>query len=92
MAPNLSAAQRHGSVWFDVSGFGRLRRDFMVDDPEALFKAPETHAAHLVRQVRLLDKTLPNSEINCRPVKIDLVVCGVRRILDGSGRVLFEQK
>jgi hypothetical protein len=74
--------QRHGSVWFEVSGFGRIRRDFLVDTPDDLANHPRELAHAVAGQIMLLDARLPKKEHLCRPVKIDILGAGHRRIYD----------
>lgn len=91
--PDMGPDHRHGSVWFDVSGFGRVRRDFVVDYPDILANDMLAHANQIARQIMLIDPTLPKKETNCCPVKIDIVVDGFRRIFEyGTLRILFEQQ
>jgi len=78
--PNMSADQRHGVAWFNVSGFGIQKRDFMVDLPELLEQPTKELVHDVFRQIAILDKTLPKKEINCRPVNIDLMVGNTRRV------------
>jgi hypothetical protein len=83
---------RHGSVWFDVSGFGRVRRDFVVDEPDVLAVNAEQFANDVARQIMLIDRTLPKREENCRPVKIDILGAGVRRVYElDTFKVVLEE-
>lgn len=80
MCPDMNPTVRHGSIWFDVSGFGRLRRDFVVNHPDKLFDEAVDLARGVARQVMILDHTLPKKISNCRPVKIDIRSGGKRRV------------
>jgi len=82
MNPNLDPSQKHGSVWFDVSGFGRLRRDFVVDEPELLALNAKSLGNQIAQQVMLLDSTLPKKEHICIPVQIDIRGAGMRQVYD----------
>lgn len=79
MAPH----KRHGSVVFNVSGFGYTRRDFIVDDPDILHRQTKELAPVVIDQIILIDNTLPKKPANCKPVLIDITVNGCRRIYDG---------
>lgn len=92
MCPDMHPKLRHGTVWFEVSGFGRVRRDFLVDEPEALAKNVEVFAPEVISQIRLLDNTLPKKEKLCKPVMLDILGDGVRRIYRAEDySVMFEQ-
>lgn len=80
--PDMHPDLRHGSVWFEVSGFGRLKRDFMVNLPELLAAQSDQLALPVARQIMLLDRSLPKKEHVCKPVKIDIRVAGMRRVYD----------
>jgi hypothetical protein len=80
--PNMHPDQRHGTVYFNVSGFGRLRRDFIVDLPNDLLQAPRRFATDVAQQIMLIDPTLPKREALCRPVLMDIAFGGQKRVLD----------
>ena len=93
MNPNLDPHQKHGSVWFDVSGFGRLRRDFVVDEPEFLALNAKSLGIQVAQQVMLLDRTLPKKEHVCIPVQIDIRGAGMRQVYDlRTFEMLLNQK
>lgn len=91
--PDMHPALSHGSVWFDVSGFGRLKREFMVNLPELLVAKSDTLALPVAQQIMWLDRTLPKKEHVCKPVKIDIRVAGMRRVYDlVTLEVMFDQR
>lgn len=93
MNPDMHPDQRHGSVWFDVTGFGEQRRDFVINEPDRLAKNVEELAKTVAQQVMLLDPTLPKRDDHCKLVKIDVVGAGMHRMYDPVNRkFLMEQK
>lgn len=93
MNPDMHPDRRHGSVWFDVSGFGQQRRDFTVNEPDLLAHNVEKLGMKVAQQIMLLDPSLPKQELYCKPVKIDVVGSDVRRMYElNDRRFLLEQK
>jgi hypothetical protein len=82
MNPSLPMSKRHGSVWFQVDGFGELKRDFLVDDLELLQKQPKKLAPIIARQIMLIDQSLPKREAICAPTRIDIVGHNRRLVYD----------
>jgi hypothetical protein len=82
MNPELPTAQRHGTVWFQVHGFGEQQRDFLVDDIELLTRQPKQLAEVVAKQIMLLDKTLPKREAICKPTRIDIVGPQLRQVYE----------
>jgi hypothetical protein len=80
--PDLPVTQRHGSVWFNVDGFGLQRRDFLVDDVELLAQNPKQLADSVAKQIMLLDKTLPKRTAICTPARIDIVGSTLRQVYE----------
>lgn len=93
MNPNLHPAQRHGSMWFEVSGFGRVRRDFTVNHPDLLANNPKKLARKIAKQIMLLDRDLPKKEHLCQAVMVDIIGAGHRRVYDmASFDILLQQQ
>ncbi len=82
LSPFLPVERRHGTVTFQVSGFGKIQRHFLVDDLLYLEKHPKRLAMAVARQIMLLDPTLPKREDICQPTRIDIVGNDMRRVYD----------
>lgn len=80
--PAMPVTMRHGSVWFDVSGFGEQRRDFLVDDRDRLVNHPHQMAQAIANQIMLIDQSLPKREALCKPTRIDIVGTTMRRVYE----------
>ena len=81
MNPDMLLSHSHGTVWFDVSGFGRVKREFRVNSPEELVNRIELSLS-VAHQVMVLDVTLTKREAICKPVTIDIRACGIRRVVN----------
>lgn len=90
--PHLPTQLRHGTVWFEVSGFGLIQRHFLVDDRDLLVNNVKSFAMKVARQIILIDPSLPKREIICQPARIDIIGTQLRRVLDlPTFRLLLEQ-
>lgn len=89
----MDTKSRHGVAWFDVLGQGIVKRDFMVDIPELLEEPTKSLVDEVLYQIIVLDNSLPNELIHCRPVNIDIMVGQTRRIFRYADfTTLLEQK
>lgn len=80
MNSDMDIKQRHGVAWFEISGLGIVKRDFMVDDP-ALLELPSRDVVYdLFRQIAIIDNSLPTLGVNCRPINMDITAGRIRRI------------
>lgn len=80
--PDLHPSRRHGTVWFEVSGFGKQSRDFTVNRPDVLVLQPRRFAEDVAKQLMLIDPSLPKNERICKPILIDVTFGRTRRIMD----------
>lgn len=88
MAPDI----RHGTITFNVSGFGEIQKHFIVNDRNRLVDKTKRYAFKIARQVMLLDAQLPKNEEVCVPTRIDIVGTDVRRAYSlPSFTLLLEQ-
>lgn len=80
--PDTPRHLKHGTVTFEVSGFGKIQRDFLVNDRELLLQNPKRHALNVAKQIMLLDVSIPKRLAICQPVQIDIRGQDQRRVYE----------
>ncbi len=77
---DMDIKQRHGVAWFEISGYGVVKRNFMVDNPALLERPSKDVVYDLFRQIAIIDNSLPPLGVSCRPINMDITAGSIRRI------------